>query len=243
METKKIKILTIGDLHGRTNWFKFADISMVYDKPNLPLDYDMYIWTGDYCDSFTESNMNILDNLKKLVEFKTNYPDNVILLLGNHDLQYMYPLSIRQEFYSCSGFRPEAYWDLNIFFNENKDKFQMAYQYENYIWSHAGIHIGWYMTEFPYTSTKIANDLNVAFNHNLKCLFDCGMRRGGNKKQGGPFWADKIETWTKPIKGYHQIVGHTATKDIVTHFPYKRKDTSITYVDCVEYDKYYILEI
>jgi len=236
-----MKILTIGDLHGLDNWLNFEDIKILTQYPNLKTDFDKYIFVGDYTDSYTETNVEILHNLKTLVKFKENYPENVILLWGNHDVQYLYPISNGDR--QCQGFRPEAYWDLNIFFREHKDKFQLAYQEDNYIWTHAGIHEGWYKYEFPFNSPNIADDLNGAFEQNVECIFDCGLKRGGFKKQGGPLWADKIETWTKPLKGYHQIAGHTPVDNIVTYFPFnKRDDTSVTYVDCVKHNKYYILE-
>lgn len=233
------KFITIGDIHGRDNWIEFEDIKILSNTPNIITDFDMYIFVGDYTDSYTETNAQIKENLLKLIQFKKNYPDNVILLLGNHDLHYMFA----DDNFRCSGIRPEMFFDLNEIFNDNKELFQIAYQYNNYIWTHAGLHIGWYTMEFPFNSPNIADDLNDAFRYKEKTLFDCGMRRGGFKKQGGPFWADKLETWQKPIRGYHQIVGHTPVNEPITNFPYKRKDTSVTYVDCVEKNKYYILEI
>lgn len=240
---EKLKILTIGDVHGCKNWLKFADCKILSEVPNLETDFDYYVFVGDYTDSFELTNVEILDTLKKIVQFKLNYPDKVILLLGNHDLSYWYSIKYMQE-YNCSGNRPEAFYDLNDMFRNNGDIFQVAFQIDNYIWTHAGIHAGWYNVEFPYTSTKIADDLNGSFRFAEKSLFDCSRKRGGPHRQGGPFWADKIETWTKPLKGYHQIVGHTPVPDIITHFPYnKHKDTSVTYVDCMAKDKFYVLEI
>jgi len=237
-----MKIITIGDIHGESNWINFEDIKIVIEHPFLKTDFDKYIFVGDYTDSFTKTNVEIKDTLLKLIQFKKNYPDNVILLWGNHDVEYFYNLKKGK---NVSGFRPEAFWDLHIIFNENKDLFQLSYQYKNYIWTHAGIHQGWYEYEFNSTLTPIADELNLAFLYNDPTIHHCGYRRGGfNRNGGGPLWVDKLETWIKPLKGYHQIVGHTPVDDIKINYPYKdNKNTSVTYVDCVKKNKYYILEI
>lgn len=222
-----MKILTIGDLHGRNIWEKFADLKLLTDIPNMSTEYDYYIFLGDYTDSFVKTNVEIMNNLKRLIKLKENYPDKIILLLGNHDLQYLFSYNN----YGCSGYRPEAYFDLNELFNKKKDLFQVAFQIENVIWTHAGVHRGWYSYEFPFRSPKIADDLNGALLQNVKSLFDVGHRRGGFKPHGGPFWADKHETLTKPLRGYHQVIGHTPTDEIKV---YKTKDSNLYYCDTTE---------
>jgi len=232
------KILSIGDLHGLDVWKKFGDIPQLLEAPFQP-DYDYYVFLGDYTDSFTETNVQILNNLREIITFKTRYPDNVILLWGNHDIQYY----TSYEEHGCSGFRPEAYFDLHEILRNNRHLFQLAFQYKNYLWTHAGISRGWYQYQFPYQSANIADDLNKAFEENMGCIFDVGYSRGGYKDVGGPLWADKRETWNKPIKEYHQIVGHTRINNITTREI--NKDTSITYIDCLENKTYtpYILNI
>jgi len=234
-----MKILSIGDIHGMNTWKKFGDIPQLITYVGFQPDYDYYVFVGDYVDSFKLTNPDILNNLKDIIEFKNNYPENVILLWGNHDIQYLTSYSE----HGCSGFRSEAYYDLHELFKLNKNKFQLAFQVNNYIWTHAGIHRGWYSYSFPYTSVNIADDLNQAFEENNSSIFDVGHMRGGWKDSGGPLWADKKETWDKLLKGYHQIVGHTKVKEI-THRKID-ENTSITYIDCIEHGnpEPYIIEI
>jgi hypothetical protein len=242
MTTKK-KTLTIGDIHGRDNWLKIADLKILSEYPYLETEYDYYIFTGDYVDSYTVSGTQQLDILKLLVQLKKNYPEQVILLLGNHDLEYIYPLSDTLK--RCPGMLHLLYFDFNQIFRENEDLFQAAFQIDNYIWTHAGIHRDWYLYDFPFNSPNIADDINGAYKQNVKSLFQIEWFRGGNDRNGGPFWVHKTELWRKPLIGYHQIVGHTATKSkkVETNTQYKDKDTSITIVDCLEHNEYYILEI
>jgi len=75
----------------------------------------------------------------------------------------------------------------------------------------------------------------------LSCLVDCGYIRNGRFQVGGPLWADKTETWTKSLKNYHQICGHTHL-DKIAHNESKKDNTSITYIDALP-DFCYILNI
>ena len=227
-----MKILSIGDLHGRDDWKTMGDINQLINGDDTKPQYDKYIFVGDYTDSFDKTNVEIMDNLKDIISFKKLYSDNVVLLIGNHDLQYWYSYNT----HGCSGFRSAMYFDLNELFRDNRDLFQASFylEYDNqkYLWTHAGIHRGWYEFEFPYKNVNIGEDLNLAFKMNESSLFDVGNRRGGFKNAGGPFWADKSETWAKPLMGYHQIVGHTRIDKII--YREINKNTSVTYIDCIE---------
>src|SRR3990172_8977517 len=71
------KVLSIGDIHGRIEWIipTFGSVSRFNDwlekgDPSLiyPLNkYDKIIFVGDYTDSFTLSNLEILHNLKNII--------------------------------------------------------------------------------------------------------------------------------------------------------------------------------
>jgi len=221
------KIIVFGDNHGIDYWRKFADLEILIDHKNMFTDYDLYVFLGDYTDSFDKTNVEIMQNLNKLARLKSNYPKQVVLLLGNHDLQYLYNYNE----HGCSGFRPEAWFDLNDYFVHHEARFQAAFQIENIIFTHAGIHRGWYNVEFPFNSPDIASDLNGALHQKVQCLFDVGHRRGGFKHQGGPFWADKHETLQKPLKGYHQVMGHTPVPEVKV---YDTKDGhKLFYCDCL----------
>lgn len=253
--------MVIGDLHGRSVWKMFGDITYLlkmevgnveYDI--VPMDYDYYIFLGDYCDSFDEDNQQIIDNLNDLIKFKDLYPKNVILLWGNHELHYILdtPWTPNGK-HVCSGYIPEMHYQLYEIFNRNFTKFQMAFQVENYLFTHAGVHKGWYnyrfvkqyaeleekMTKFEleYPNETLADKLNFAFEHRMECMFDVGYSRGGYAKVGGPLWLDKGLA-NKPLESYKQVVGHSACKDIYTLTPYKGdSETSITFIDVLHHSK------
>ena len=225
--------LSIGDIHGETFWEKIPPI--FFNKPHHYEEYDKIIFTGDYVDSYEISNNDILQNFINIIEFKKKYYDKVILLLGNHDITYLLADNSRV---MCSGHRSSMYPVLHQLFLQNKYLFQYAFQIENYIWTHAGIHKGWFANNFRNRNQleTIAGTLNNAFEQLNSCLFDCGYTRGGDKQVGGPLWADKNETYKKMLNGYHQIVGHTHIKDIQV-FTNPKHNSSITYIDCYREDK------
>ena len=114
-----MKICVIGDIHGRDVWKEFADIKfLLYAEPDaagyggfVP-EYQKYVFVGDYVDSFTETNVIIKHNLLEIIRFKTLYPNHVVLLWGNHDVNYFQNKPWREVEYHVSGFRPEAHFDL-----------------------------------------------------------------------------------------------------------------------------------
>jgi hypothetical protein len=155
------KIMTIGDIHGRSTWKdilfggetefflwrKSVEDNWLGSNGKQDFEeYDKIIFVGDYCDSFDKTNEEILTNLKDIILFAKTYPDKVVLLLGNHDVHYI----VHNE--CCSGYRGEMRADLNELFKENEDLFKMAYldEYNNgsfmikTLWTHAGVTKGWY---------------------------------------------------------------------------------------------------
>lgn len=252
------KIMVIADTHGRSVWKMFGDINYLlqmevgnveYDI--VPLDYNYYVFLGDYCDSFVETNNTIKENLLEIIRFKKLYPNNVILLWGNHELHYVLdqPWASNGK-HMCSGYRPESHYELYEILNKNYDLFQLAFQYNNYLFTHAGVHIGWYQYRFKpqfeilketldqfeieYKGLNLAGQLNIAFNHHMEAIFDIGHKRGGHAKVGGPLWLDKSLA-IKPLTDYHQIVGHTAVGGVSTLT--KNENTSITFTDVLHHSK------
>jgi hypothetical protein len=213
-----MKTLSIGDIHGR------------YVLDNIDTNkYDKIIFMGDYVDSFKISDLYMLNTLDKIIKFARNNK-NVVLLLGNHDLQYMMTHTKHNNIHLCSGYREKMHLDFYKMFNDNIDLFHPIYQIENTIWTHAGIVSDWYNRRFlndyngffnegeDYVETfSISELINRAFNERLSTLFDVGEARGGRHICGGPFWADYREHAISPLRGYIQIIGHTPRRKI-EHF-------------------------
>ncbi|TSJ40961.1 metallophosphoesterase [Mucilaginibacter corticis] len=212
--------IVIGDIHGRDNWQRINIKSC-----------DKIIFIGDYVDSPTLSDYAILENFKKIINLKKRHMDKVILLLGNHDAHYLhYP------HHQCSGFRKSMQRDLTAILRRNADLFQIAYQKDNYLFTHAGVTNNWYneiqrlpkIKEFGETAANIAGQLNQIEHSAFRThLYDAGISRGGYGC-GGPLWADLKESFSDCLHGCHQIVGHTKVEEIRT---ISYTDRSITYTD------------
>lgn len=217
-----MKILTIGDVHGSGYWKELIDLGK----------YDKIVFLGDYVDSFTETDGDILSNLNQIIELKKQNRDRIILLWGNHDLQYRFSYST----HGCSGYRYRMYAALHTLFTENDYLFQASFQIGNYIWTHAGINNRWFdwFEEHAVNLTgTISEKLNDMFNSSKEYVLSAvGRERGGNSNYGGIFWADKSETSAYPLEGTHQIVGHTRVYGI-TEMTFD-ENTSIVYCDCLQ---------
>ena len=233
-----MKIQVIGDIHGRKVWHKLVNIGC-----------DKIIFIGDYVDSFTLDNTTIIDNLLDIIEFKKEYPDKVILLLGNHDIQYMYMPD-----YRCSGFRPEVANDIMTIFNDNRLLFNIAYQIDMNLFTHAGVTKLWFnyakdklihygLNENLTNIAVVLNTMNETANRWI--LNIVGEKRGGLRYDyGGPTWADKQETWFGALPGLVQFVGHTAVADIHDNGEPDEETGKVIYCDVLgKLDKTLIIEL
>lgn len=208
----------IPDVHGDNIWKYFIDESC-----------DKIIFLGDYVDSFTIQNSIMINNLLDIIEFKKQNEDKVILLWGNHDIQYLY---YPESEYQCSGIRPEIAFTFKHIFKENEHLFQYAYQYKNWIFTHAGIQNNWFHDRFKGNPLiNIADQLNNPNNRNQKeSLYQVGYMRGGMKHNvGGILWCDKQEL-KKPLEGFNQVVGHTQVSEIKE---YIYKNNKVIFCDCL----------
>ena len=164
-------------------------------------------------------------------------PDNVTLLIGNHDAHYMYIGEIS----TCTRFDRHISKDLNKIFKENIDLFQMSYQLENTLFTHAGISKNWFTVHKKIFKkyginedySNISEVINkIALSNYRNCLHEIGYMRGGHAEYGGITWADIYETYSGYLRKIHHIVGHNQVKEIHTKTLCKRKIVdSITYCD------------
>lgn len=224
------KILVIPDIHGSNFWGEScADIAQ----------YERIVFLGDYVDSsrFEDvSNQEMLDNFIKIVNFKRDNQDKVILLYGNHDFGY------RHIYYVASRFRLRLYFPVKKLLKENENLFQLAHIEKNKIlFTHAGISNGWFVrhkNKLSQLGQTLEEQLNFAFKSKYYKMFgEISRLRGGNNPFGSPLWADILETSKDPLNGYIQVVGHTPVEDV----SFIEKDKSmIIYCDC---HKPYVLEL
>jgi 3',5'-cyclic AMP phosphodiesterase CpdA len=222
-----MKHLIIGDLHGKDCW-----------KEVNPFKYDKVIFLGDYVDHWTLPDRFIYQNLKEIIELKKENPEDIELLLGNHDVQYLhYP------HYLCSGFRPSMQRSLTMLFNENRNLFKVAYQKDNYLISHAGVTNRWYkdllelrlVQQIRDEADTVADLVNkVELTAHRWLLHQAGSSRGG-EGPGGITWADRKELKSDMLEGHYQIVGHTVIPEVEVEVQDGKSATFIDVLDTFTY--------
>lgn len=236
-----MKIVTIGDIHGNKEWKSIIDEHI--DSS------DKIIFLGDYLDPYLDiyikediikySYKNLIINFLNIIRLKLRYPDKIELLIGNHDLHYLYSDVKKSSRYDYKNARK-----IKEYFNKYRELFKICYKYDNHIFTHAGISNKW--IESNYEDLKIfgldEKEIDTVLNDMLfdeegrEILNYIGKYRNTGGKTfdrndvGGPLWADARETSYTYIDGYHQYVGHSRIKNI-----YKNGDdnSSITYCDCL----------
>lgn len=276
MKNRK-NIITIGDIHGRSTWkeiifggdtdffmWKNAVIEgyIEHEDPRWFMEYDKIVFVGDYCDSFDKTNVEILENLEDIVLFAKTYPDLVVLLLGNHDIQYI----VQNE--CCSGYRGEMRADLNRIFTENQKLFRIAFLDEfvtkshtiKTLWTHAGVTQGWWKefmrdvnsvrfrhNEFFMGSEnwKIDKVINLAWELRVTNLYNVDARSGGMDLWAGPLWVRPTILKEFCLEGYDQIVGHTPHASVMEFCPLlgvesnPEKLNTLTFVDALEHGDFH----
>jgi len=70
-----MKIIAIGDTHGDPLWKSIV---------NVEKDAGLFVFIGDYFDSFLYSLEQQINNFKDIIQFKKDNMNKVILLVGNH---------------------------------------------------------------------------------------------------------------------------------------------------------------
>jgi hypothetical protein len=218
-----MKHLIVGDLHGKDCW---KDINTKA--------YDKIVFIGDYVDHWTLPDQEIYQNLENIIKLKKKHYHKVELLLGNHDVQYLYYPN-----FLCSGFRSGMQRALTYLFNSNKDIFKVAYQNGNHLFTHAGVTNAWYaeFLELPLLQ-QIKNEKDTIadlFNKieqtaQRKLLHKAGSTRGGYGP-GGITWADRSEMIADMLEGYHQVVGHTIVPQVEV---FEHGDKSVTFIDVLD---------
>lgn len=223
-----MQVLTIPDLHGRTAW-KDALEDPQHNSA------DKIVFLGDFVDSHHLSDEWIYSNFVEIIGFKESNPDKVILLVGNHDIQYLFYPN-----YRCSGFRPSMQRELSKLFQDKISCFQVAFQVRNNLWTHAGVSNAWLnihrqlVTDYGLRNNNYSDTFNkILFSPHRDILHEVSVIRGGMYPYGGITWADLQETMPDPLTGMHQFVGHTPV-----HKPFKQElpesGSSITYLDCLQ---------
>jgi len=203
-----MKIIAIGDIHGRDSWKAIM---------NQNEDADKFIFTADYFDTHEKvSAQQQLSNFKDIIATKKQYPQRVILLIGNHDYHYLPSVS---EHYS--GYQPLHAFD----FQEALKKaiklglMKMCHTEGNVLFVHAGIKKTWYGNNFV-SETFTARNVNDLFKYKPNAFgFTAGRKHDpyGDEICQSPVWVRPDSLRRDKIDGYKKVVGHTTQKKLIVN--------------------------
>jgi hypothetical protein len=206
-----MKTIVLGDTHGRSNW----KLAVYQDKP------DRVIFIGDYFDSFDISGVEQIANFKEIIKYKEDNPQvEVVMLIGNHDHHYFPEVG----YTGTSGYQSKIAPSINQVIDENRQHLQMAYGFDNYLFTHAGVSPVFMDEMFGENDWSIENvvvDLNELFRYKPKAFDFNGFESSGDNTTQTPIWIrprSLMSVNKKHKKGlkkdYIQIVGHTTMRRI-----------------------------
>lgn len=225
-----MKILVLGDIHGRTIW------KDIIEKENP----DKVIFLGDYVSTHDNiSSTQQINNLEEILTYKENNPDKVILLRGNHCVQHL-----GYYWAECSGFNPKVWQYMSE--SNFKERFLKLTQWIhidgnlNTIFSHAGISSIW-MDNSNINSIYDINKLEpselFAFTPNSTHDYY------GNSVTQPPTWIRPQALYECNIADWDQVVGHTPViKDIINIREFTKNNRNVWLCDALGLSKYLLIE-
>ena len=203
LSIENLRILTFGDIHGRNVW------KDVIDREGID-NLDLIVFLGDYFSSREDIPVDLQEeNFRHIVEFKNMYPDKVVILRGNHDME------------ACKYYWAECYPSHHSkWVYENKEWFldntQWVLQIDDVVFSHAGITKRWYedMCE-TYPEITCFEDINNIEPSEMFGFRPCKLSDYYGESETQPC------TWIRPAflceYGFPEIryvVGHSTVKAI-----------------------------
>ena len=203
-----MKLIALGDCHGRLNWKDIVEKELETS--------DKFLFIGDYFDThYDETPEQQLSNFNDIVSFKKANIDKVILLIGNHDMHY---LSGVDESYS--GFQYGWYKQFNEALEAAlaEELMQMCYVYGKYVFTHAGVTNTWCATHGVNRQPHLLEDsINELFKTNKYAFY---FQMGSNYSQSGddvtqsPLWVRLPSLFQDGLIGFRFVVGHTTLKEL-----------------------------
>lgn len=197
-----MKLVAIGDTHGRTDWKTLADTH-----------FDKLLFIGDYFDSGHIDAPAQIDNFLDILACKKAHPSKVILLFGNHDFHYL-PVA-RQMGESYSGFQSRYASEIGELISQHMELLQMCYREGDYLFSHAGVTHTW-LTNAGYTDGKVDDFINTLFKTQPEKFLFNGWNPYGDNVTQSPIWVRPASLKKNAYKyeTIKQVVGHTRMEKI-----------------------------
>lgn len=219
----KNKIIVLGDTHGINLW------ESILKKES---DATKIVFLGDYFDSFHIPFDEQIENFIKILALKKAEPEKVVLLLGNHDFQY---LPYVTEHYS--GYQPENRDRISAVIDSAVEEglIKVCYVYKKWVFTHAGITKNW-LKNSGGDIKNLQDSINEMFSvHPNYFFFTEGINHdnSGDDITQSPLWVRPHSLLENRIDGYKQVVGHTRQKNIILY--------DVMFIDTLEYGNEYLI--
>lgn len=197
-------IAAIGDIHGIIGWKDALKESGA----------DRFVFIGDYFDSRDGIPPHIqVKNFREILALKREYPEQFVLLLGNHDYHY---LRVSDDRYSGHNaiLAPDAYEVLRDAVVSGD--LQACCAIGDWLFSHAGVTKTW-CADNDIDTDNIEASINELFRDRPRAFaFTLGVTASpyGDDVCQTPIWVRPNSLLADAIDGFRQVVGHTQKKEI-----------------------------
>ena len=232
-----MKTVILGDTHGRSFWKLITHL----ENP------DRVIFIGDYFDSFDIPGIEQIHNFKEIIEYKKTSGKEVVLLIGNHDHHYFPEVG----YTGTSGYQSRIAPSITQVVDENRHHLQMAYGFDEYLFTHAGVspvYMDQVFGENDWSVENIVVDLNELFRYKPKAFEFNGFDAYGDNTTQTPIWIrprslmQVNKKHTKSLKkDYIQIVGHTKMKRLDLTGSDKFTGGRYYFIDCFDTSGEYLI--
>jgi len=222
-----MKTIVLGDTHGRSFW----KLAVYKEQP------DRVIFVGDYFDSYDIPGVEQIHNFKEIIDYKQTSGKEVILLIGNHDHHYFPEIG----YTGTSGFQQRIAPNIMQVIDENRHHLQIAYQFDNFLFTHAGVSQVFMNNTFGtgrWNLENVAEELNELFKYKPHAFEFTGWDAYGNDDKQTPIWIRptalmRANKKSEIKKKYIQIFGHTDTPDINFNHINKAAGGKYYNIDCL----------
>ena len=217
-----MKILAIGDIHGRNCWKQIIQKELD--------NVDKIVFIGDYFDSFNVQIIDQINNFLDILQFKKDNTDKVITLTGNHELHYF--KYMRNKY---SGYKVATEIQVADLLEEEvrNNNLQIAYKVNDILFTHAGVTKTWCnQNNINYDHVQIDKEINQLFKYR-KEYFDIHIPTNGfgDEIHQGPLWV-RPKSLTEDATPHLHIIGHTHNEMV---------EITETYINIDSLPKQYII--
>lgn len=200
----KKKLIAIGDIHGRNCWQNLRDV-----------ECDFFIFMGDYFDASEDiSTDEEIINFLRILKFKREFPEKVILLFGNHDFHY---LKNSTQMYSRYNFNNYSLLEDSVEIAMKENLFQICFKNEHFLFSHAGITKTWLENVGIVTDENLVKNINSALYENPQIFEfknEINRKSNGNNVYQSPIWVRPESLQEDALEDCIHVIGHTKQQGI-----------------------------